>query len=222
VPRAAWGPVHLASLHPAFTFESAVEPIRKRVGWLLERPHVFDATTSRDYQVDAHWALYCDNYLEGFHIPFVHAGLAEALDYGAYRTEIFPLGSLQIGVAKEGEPAFDLPPGHPDAGSRVAAYYVWLFPGTMLNLYPWGLSLNAVRPSGAGRTTVSFQSFVADPSRREQGAGADLHRVELEDERVVEAVQRGVRSRLYRRGRFSPTREAGVHHFHRLLAAFLA
>lgn len=76
----------------------------------------------------------------------------------------------------------------------------------MLSLYPWGLSLNAVRPCGADRTTVSFQSFVADPSRRDQGAGADLHRVELEDERVVEAV-RGVRSRLYRRGRFSPIRE---------------
>jgi choline monooxygenase len=30
-----------------------------------------------------------------------------------------------------------------------------------------------------------------------------------------------VRSRLYRRGRFSPSREVGVHHFHRLLAAAL-
>ena len=68
---------------------------------------------------------------------------------------------------------------------------------------------------------VSFQSFVADASRRDQGAGAGLHRVELEEEQVVEAVQRGVRSRLYRRRRFSPAREAGVHHFHRLPAAAL-
>jgi len=35
-------------------------------------------------------------------------------------------------------------------------------------------------------------------------------------------VQRGVRSRLYDRGRYSPTRETGVHHFHRLLAEFLS
>ena len=40
----------------------------------------------------------------------------------------------------------------------------------------------------------------------------------LEDEEIVEAVQRGVRSRLYERGRYSPTQEVGVHHFHRLLA----
>jgi choline monooxygenase len=30
-----------------------------------------------------------------------------------------------------------------------------------------------------------------------------------------------VKSRLYDRGRYSPTRETGVHHFHRLLADIL-
>jgi len=38
---------------------------------------------------------------------------------------------------------------------------------------------------------------------------------------VVEAVARGVRSRLYRAGRYSPLHERGVHHFHRLLCRFL-
>ncbi len=33
--------------------------------------------------------------------------------------------------------------------------------------------------------------------------------------------QDGVRSRHYDRGRYSPTREQGVHHFHRLLCEFL-
>jgi choline monooxygenase len=42
--------------------------------------------------------------------------------------------------------------------------------------------------------------------------------VEMEDEEVVEAVQKGVRSRLYDRGRYSPRREVGTHHFHCLLA----
>jgi choline monooxygenase len=46
--------------------------------------------------------------------------------------------------------------------------------------------------------------------------------VEREDEAIVESIQRCVRSRLYDRGRNSPTREAGVHHFHRLLAEFHA
>jgi len=71
-----------------------------------------------------------------------------------------------------------------------------------------------------GRTRVSFLPFVWDASKREQGAGGGLDRVEREAEAIVEAVQRRMRSRLYDRGRYSPTREAGVHHFHRLLAEF--
>ncbi|MEO6462336.1 MAG: SRPBCC family protein, partial [Candidatus Eisenbacteria bacterium] len=72
------------------------------------------------------------------------------------------------------------------------------------------------------RTKVTFASHVVDPSRLAAGAGGDLDRVEREDETIVEEVQRGVRSRLYDRGRYSPAREAGVHHFHRLLAAALS
>jgi choline monooxygenase len=52
-------------------------------------------------------------------------------------------------------------------------------------------------------------------------AREDLHRVEMEDEEVFESVQRHLRSRLYDRGRYSPRREAGTHHFHKLLARFL-
>jgi choline monooxygenase len=75
-----------------------------------------------------------------------------------------------------------------------------------------------VRPLGVDRTKVSFLTYVWDETKLDAGAGAGLDRVEREDEAVVEAVQRGVRSRRYDRGRYSPTREQGVHHFHRLLA----
>jgi choline monooxygenase len=69
---------------------------------------------------------------------------------------------------------------------------------------------------------VSFLRYTlpgaAAPS---DGAGGDLHRVEMEDEEIVESAQRGVKSRLYHRGRYSPRRETGTHHFHQLLARFL-
>ena len=55
----------------------------------------------------------------------------------------------------------------------------------------------------------------------ETGAGADLETVEFEDQAVVESVQRGIRSRFYDRGRYSPTREQGTHHFHSLIAEFM-
>ena len=172
--------------------------------------------------MNANWALYIDNYLEGFHIPYVHSTLATTLDYGEYTVELQRFSVLQLGIAKPGEPAFARPRGHPDHERAVAAYYFWLFPTTMFNVYPWGVSVNVVTPLAVDRTRVSFLPFVWDASKRGAGAGAGLDRVEREDEAIVESVQRGLRSRLYDRGRYSPARETGVHHFHRLLAEFLS
>ncbi|NUP06073.1 MAG: Rieske 2Fe-2S domain-containing protein [Polyangiaceae bacterium] len=215
VPSARLGPLLFAGIRPAQSFESWLGPLAERFAFVpWDRLKVDE---ERHYEVDAHWALYCDNYLEGFHIPFVHASLADGLDYGEYSTETFEWGSLQVGIGKEGEDLLDLPASHPDHGRNVAALYAFLFPSTMINVYGWGVSINAVQPLGPNRTRIVFLSLVSDASRRSRGVGADLHRVEMEDEAIVESVQRGVRSRLYHRGRFSPSREIGVHHFHRLL-----
>lgn len=218
------GPFIFASLAPACGLDALLADLRARIGWMPMDSFRPDPARSRDYLVNANWALYCDNYLEGFHIPYVHAGLNEAIDYGSYTTELYEWSNLQLGLAKPGEAAFDLPSISIDAGKRVAAYYYWLFPNTMLNFYPWGCSVNIVQPLAIDRTRVLFRSYVWKPELVEHGAGAagGLDRVEREDEAVVEAVQRGVRSRLYTRGRYSPTREQGVHHFHRLLARALA
>ncbi|HEY6572098.1 MAG TPA: aromatic ring-hydroxylating dioxygenase subunit alpha [Candidatus Eisenbacteria bacterium] len=221
VPFASWRGFLFTSLRPAVPLEALLHDVEARCGFLPLAEAAFDAGRSREYIVRANWALYCDNYLEGFHIPYVHAALTGALDYGAYRTELFHWSNLQVGIAADAEEAFDLPVGHPDHGQRVAAYYWWLFPNTMLNFYPWGLSVNVVRPQAADRTKVAFLAYVWDPSRLDRGAGSGLDRVEREDEAVVESVHRGIRSRLYERGRYSPAREGGVHHFHRLLASFL-
>ena len=222
VPMETFQKLVFVSLDPAISFAELTAPVRARCADMPWDRAVYDAARSREYMVRANWALYVENYLEGFHIPYVHAGLAEAIDYGEYRTELFEWSNLQLGVARGGEDAFTLPSGSPDAGKRIAAYYFWLFPNTMLNVYPWGVSVNVVRPLGVDRTRVSFLSYVWAPERLDRGAGAGLDRVEREDEVIVEAVQQGLRSRLYRSGRFSPAREQGVHHFQRLLAGALA
>jgi choline monooxygenase len=183
-------------------------------------PH--DPARDRTFEFDAHWALYIENYLEGLHIPFVHPGLSRTLDMSDYRYELHPGCNLQLGLAREGEAAFERSAGGPDAGGRIAAYYFWVWPNLMLNFYPWGLSVNQVQPLAPARTRVIFRSYVADPSRLAQGAGGALDPVEMEDEAVVLTVQRGIGARLYRGGRYSPVHERGVHQFHRLIAAALS
>ena len=67
----------------------------------------------------------------------------------------------------------------------------------------------------------TIKPYVFDESKLDKGAGNSLDKVEQEDEDIVENVQKGVQSSFYKAGRFSPTREQGVHHFHSLLSKFL-
>lgn len=205
----------------SFSLSELAEDINSRLGWFDFKSMMFDSSLSRDYLVKANWALYVDNYLEGFHIPYVHSSLNSLIDFGNYTTELQKYSNLQIGFSKGGEEIFEIPKGYKDYGSEVAAYYYWLFPNTMLNFYPWGLSINIVKPIKKDLTKVTFLTYVSDENKLGKGAGADLDKVEREDESIVEDVQRGISSSIYNRGRYSPTREQGVHHFHLLISEFL-
>ncbi|MEP7212892.1 MAG: SRPBCC family protein [Acidobacteriota bacterium] len=199
-----WNTFLFASLEPVSPFEAFVAGSEFAVNETDAAK--LSLVSTRDYEVKAHWALYCENYLEGFHIPYVHKSLNEVVDYGTYSTETFRYSSMQTGFDSNGE---------------IAGRYFFMFPNTMLNFYPWGISMNIVRPINADKSVVSFLTYVLDETKLGGGAGADLHRVEMEDEKIVESVQKGIRSRFYTHGRYSPTRETGTHHFHRLIAEFM-
>lgn len=205
VAFASRGGFLFASVDPIASFEEFVDDAAARFEDI--EPAGLKLVSTRDYEVNSHWALYCENYLEGFHIPFVHKSLNEVVDYGTYTTETFRYSSLQTGF---------------DSDGLAAGRYLFIFPNLMFNFYPWGISVNIVRPVTPTKSVVEFLTYVSDESKIGIGAGADLDRVELEDEAVVESVQRGIRSRFYDRGRYSPTREQGTHHFHRLIAEFMS
>ena len=208
------GPHAFVALDPAAPARSFLGDMIERTAHLTPEDFVHDPSRDRDFSVNAHWALYVENYLEGLHIPYVHPELATTIDSAGYTTELFAFASLQQAQARDGTPAFD--------GTSIAASYWFVFPNLMLNFYPWGLSINLVEPLSPSRTRVRFRSYVGNAARLDGGAGGALDRVEQEDEAVVEAVQAGVRARLFKGGRYSPGLERGVHHFHRLLARFLA
>ncbi len=215
-----WLGMFFVSIDPAVSFEEMVAPMQARLDWQDFSKYSFQKETSKEYFVDANWALYCDNFLEGFHIPFVHPGLNDAIDMEQYDYELFPYCNLQVGKAKVNEARFDLAESSVDYGQDIFAYYYWLFPNMMFNFYPWGLSMNIVEPLGQNKTTIKFRTYlntaVGQPANND-----DIDQTEMEDEAVVESVAKGIRSRLYDRGRFSPSMEKGVHHFHRLASSWL-
>src|SRR5262245_1760948 len=70
LPRVAlghWQRFLMVSLAPAMPFDDLIDPMRMRLAHLPFDRLTFDATGARDYSVGANWALYIDNYLEGFH-----------------------------------------------------------------------------------------------------------------------------------------------------------
>jgi len=219
---AKWRQFIFSSLAPSFEFEELIKDLENRIGWMPIEDFKYREDLSKEYYVKANWALYCDNYLEGFHIPFIHSDLNTVLDFNSYDVETFKYSNLQLGIASDNHICFDLPKESKDYGRKIAAYYFWLFPNLMLNFYPWGLSLNIITPISVNETKVQFKSYVWDESKLESGAGADLEKVELEDEQIVQQVQKGISSRFYKHGRFSPTMEKGVHHFHKLVSNFMS
>ena len=186
-----WGKWIFTTLHNDLNSPEYFEPMMKRLRWLPLNDFHYRPELSKDYKVEANWALYVENYLEGFHIPFVHAGLNSVIDYSNYTTETYRYSSLQLGVGKADEFIFDLPNSSPDYEKKVAAYYFWVFPNMMFNFYPWGVSINIVKPKTISSCRVRFLTYVWNEDKLRHGVGADLHQVEMEDEDIVQQVQKG-------------------------------
>src|SRR5207253_10837121 len=151
----------------------------------------------------------------------VHRGVAGAHDYSQYRTENHAHGSVQISPIK---PSDDPTVGSVRTGTH--AYYWWIFPNLMLNLYQGVMDTNLVLPLGPDRCRVVFDFYFADTEgdARKRFIAESIavgEQVQREDMAICEEVQRGLKSRSYDTGRFSVKREAAGYHFHRLLARTL-
>ena len=219
----AWGPlvfIHQPPVGPEAPLDKSLDPLPRRTEGLgLDR---LGFACRREYEVACNWKVYVDNYLDGgYHVNTVHPGLAGALDYVHYRTEIEGNTSVQISPLKQ---ATDATVGKVRTGKN--AYYWWIFPNLMINLYQDVMDTNVVLPMGPERCKVIFDFYFA---QREGGEAerfvaesiAVADQVQLEDMGICEEVQRGLRSRAFDTGRFSVKREAGGLHFHRLLAEAL-
>ena len=203
-----WNDFFYASLGHGIDISGVLSDIESRMKNFPFHKLTYSSDLSSTYEINAHWAIYCENYLEGFHVPFVHKGLSKDIDNQSYTTEILNDGVLQYANKKNSN------------NKDFYAHYYWLFPNMMFNFYDWGLSINIVEPIAKDRTRVRFLSFPINSSQSLSKSISDLIRVEYEDQAVVESVCKGMRSRYYERGRYSPNYEKGVHYFHQLLSRY--
>jgi choline monooxygenase len=226
VAVATWGPLVFANL------DGKAPPLAGVLEDIPQQVAPFHCESMRyvmrkEYDLACNWKVYVDNYLEGYHVPVVHPGLHKELDYDQYRVEPHRYYSLQHAPLRPVPAAAADRRYVPGAADVPAAYYVWLFPNTMLNIYMGQMQTNVVLPLSHDRTRVVFEWFAteppADPATDPQWSRlvAFSDEIQVEDIEICEAVQRNLRSRVYDRGRYSAARENGVHHFHSLLHEFL-
>jgi len=173
----------------------------------------------RSYTLTCNWKVYVDNYLDGgYHVPYLHKGLNSVLDYKEYTIENSEHYCLQSSpmVASEEHASFTAT----RTGDR--AYYFWLYPNFMINIYEGVMDTNLVLPLAPDKCLVQFDFFFTDVSKSQKSYNTESvavsNRVQDEDVAICESVQRGLHSRAYGAGRLSARREAGEHLFHRLLA----
>jgi choline monooxygenase len=221
----AWVFVNLDAAAPPM--DSIYAPIQQEIskaGFYLDRMRFVER---REYVIKCNWKVYVDNYLEGYHLPIAHPDLFREIDYDQYRVETHRYFSKQhapIREVKEGE-VRDRRYIRSGEGEEDALYY-WIFPNIMLNAYLDNTSINIIIPVDADTTLTVFEWYFEQPGTGSGwGSMQDIiafsDQIQQEDIQLCEWVQKGLKSGVYNRGRFSVLRENGVFHFQSLVHEFL-
>jgi choline monooxygenase len=160
------------------------------------------------HDLACNWKTYVDNYLEGYHVPFLHPELNRELDTRNYRVELRDRYCIHSAPTR--------------SGALSAGRWLFRWPNLALNLYPDGMNVERILPAGPTRTTVLYTYFFLEPGTVAAKESERLSMLLMDEDRAMcEAVQRNLDAGVYDTGRLSPRHEAGVAQFQALLRAAL-
>lgn len=216
-------------------FEDWIAPLARRWdGFELAR---FEAPVPAEgafaLEIAANWKLAVENYVEAYHLPWVHPGL-NSYSRLEDHDNIVEDGACSGQLTRAYQPALD------EEGRRFPAFdglapfwasgaeYVALYPNLLLGLHrDHGFAI-LLEPKGVARTAEHVRLYYVDTAATDPALG-DLRRRSLalwrevfaEDVAVVEGMQAGRASPAFDGGRFSPAMDPPTHAFHRWVAGRL-
>ena len=177
------------------------------------------------YDVRANWKLIVANYNECLHCPVLHPALNRLTDYLGADNE--PPTANYIGgamgfrngaetMSTDGKRRRDYLPGLGEAERKQVCYYA-IYPNLLLSLHPDYMLTHTLWPRAVDRTEIVCEwhfhpDEMAKPDFRADDAIEFWDQTNREDWQICELSQRGVSSRAYTPGPYSPREE--------LLAAF--
>jgi choline monooxygenase len=175
-----------------------------------------------EWPIEANWKAIVENYLECYHCPTAHPSFSKLIDVDPDEYELTSgeWYSSQVGHVRDSAAGNGAAPYSLTGGSREAHFhYVW--PTFTINVLPGPPNLTAFYfvPLDANRTMTLADSFYA-----EGVAEADIAAMEefgtqvgLEDQALVESIQRAAASGGLAEGRLLLESEHLIQHFQRLV-----
>jgi len=197
---------------------------------LISQWHAFDLDafvaipeTRSSLDIGANWKLVVDNYLESYHLPWVHPELnkiSKLEDHYCYIEQGYSGQGTTVYQGQQGDtaglPSMEVPPEWQKRGE-----YPVLYPNTFFGIHHDHFYAIWLEPIGPGATREHWQIYGV-------GEGADKNKhgdthlalrdlwnsVFLEDVGVVEAMQIGRQSPAFSGGVLTPVMETTTRHFH--------
>jgi choline monooxygenase len=179
-----------------------------------------------DWDVRANWKAVVENYLECYHCPTAHPNFSKVIDVDpdAYHLTSDEWFSSQISQTREGAERRDLP--YNPEGEIAEAHFHWLWPTFTINVFPGrpNLGVLAFIPAGPGRTLSVVDHFYGEDVPEDEIAAIQEFgsQVGLEDQELVESIQRAAESGGLAEGRLMLSSEHLIQHFQRLVERSLA
>jgi len=169
-----------------------------------------------DYHVCANWKLIFENYSECYHCPGVHPMLSKVSPYDSAENDLtegpFLGGFMQISkgasLTMSGK-ACARSVGEIDAADHARVFYYSIFPNMLLSLHPDYVMVHLLSPLAPDRTRVVCDWFF-HPNAFSQADFRPEDAIEFwdvtnkQDWHVCELSQRGIGSRAYQPGPYSP------------------
>jgi choline monooxygenase len=180
------------------------------------------------WDLKANWKAVVENYLECYHCPTAHPGFSKVIDVDpdAYRLTSDRWYSSQIGSIRQGvRDGNESSPYTPGEGYDEAHFH-YLWPTFTINVLPGkpnvaAFAFNPLDPDNTA--TISDSFYGEDVSDEEiQEINAFLEQVGLEDQELVESIQRAARSGGLEEGQLLLSSEHLIQHFQRLVESALA
>jgi choline monooxygenase len=227
----SWGCLVFVNLAPE------PEPLADQLGDLPERlaGYRLDEWTvakTKTYQIAANYKLVGENFMEYYHLPWVHPSLVKVSPMKShYRWQGAGMytGMTTTPIAQNSDEGGwkGLPPiGGLGPADRDSARFAWLFPNVALNVLPNHLFVMLARPAAPGHTSEVTYLLTHPDSTAAAGDGAedDVEQlatfwdlVNREDIEIVERVQEGLSIPAYTGGRMCYRFEEPLHRFQNMV-----